>query len=127
MITTILFGVVGAVVGLTFADIDIAPPIPLKHRSAWTHGPLIPALLLLLAGRYPAAWSFVVAFMATYAIHLLCDMFPRRWRGSALINLYPLPWSLPPLLSFLYLGLGVAGSVWVGARVLGYDLGVGGL
>jgi hypothetical protein len=34
--------VIGFIIGLTFADIDLAPPLPLRHRSVWTHSPIIP-------------------------------------------------------------------------------------
>jgi hypothetical protein len=118
----IFWAVIGAIVGLTAADIDLAPPLPLKHRSAWTHGPVIPALALLLVQAYPAAWPFAAAFMATYALHLLMDMFPHKWKGSALINFFPVPFAAPPLLSFLYLLGGVAAAVWVGCKIMGWPL-----
>ena len=117
----VILGIAGAVLGLSFADIDLAPPLPIKHRSAWTHGLPIPLALVWLANTYPAAWSFAGAFLVTYALHLLCDMFPRRWKGSALINLYPVPGSLPALLSFAYLLAGVVASVWFSAQIMGYD------
>lgn len=122
-IVNVFWAIVGAVVGLTAADIDLAPPIPLKHRSAWTHGPVVPAMLLLLVQAYPNTWPFVAAFLGTYAIHLVMDMFPGKWRGSALINLYPVRLSLPPLASFFYLLLGVVACVWVAAdKIMGWPL-----
>lgn len=122
MIQTILLAIAGAILGLTAADIDLAPPIPLKHRSAWTHGPVIPAGALLLQQAYPGSWSFAAAFLGTYTIHLVMDMFPGKWRGSALINLYPIRYSLPPLLSFLYLLAGVLAALWVGSRIMGWPV-----
>jgi hypothetical protein len=98
----VFWAIVGGVVGLTAADIDLAPPLPLKHRSAWTHGPVVPVLAWLLVRSYPSTWPFAAAFLFTYSLYLLFDMFPNSWRGSALINLYPIKLSLPPLLSFLY-------------------------
>ena len=124
MIQTILLAIAGAILGLTPADIDLAPPIPLKHRSAWTHGPVIPAGALPLVRAYPGAWSFAAAFLATYALHLVMDMFPGKWRGSALINLYPIHYSLPPLLSFLYLLAGALTSLWVGSQVMGWTINI---
>lgn len=118
----IFWAIIGAVVGITAADIDIAPPIPLKHCSAWTHGPLVPALVLLLVRAYPAAWAFAVAFMFAFAVHLMMDCFPGRWKGSALINLFPVPMTLPPLLSFLYLVGGVVSAVWVAFRIMDWPL-----
>lgn len=102
----------GAIIGATFADIDLAPPLPLKHRSAWTHGPLVPMAITWLVTSRPDFWWFGVGFLLTFAFHLLADMFPRMWHGSAMINLYPISLSLPPLLSIIYLAAGVAYSVW---------------
>lgn len=118
----IFWAIIGAIVGMTAADIDLAPVFHLKHRSAWTHGPVIPALALLLVQAYPAAWAFAAGFMATYALHMLFDMFPSKWKGSALINLAPVPLNLSPLLSFLYLLGGVGAAVWVGCRIMGWPL-----
>ena len=100
----------GASIGATFADIDLAPPLPLKHRSVWTHGPLVPFVLLWAIGSYPALWWFTIGFLPAFALHLLADMFPKRWHGGAKIKLHPLPGTLPALLSFLYLAAGVAYS-----------------
>lgn len=55
----------------------------------------------------PSQWPFVVCFLVTYGLHLVADMFPASWQGSALINLFPLHLSLPPFLSFLWLAVGV--------------------
>lgn len=113
----------GAIIGFTFADIDLAPPLPLKHRSAWTHGPLVPFGLAWLVTLYPQLWPFAVGFLITYALHLLADMFPSMWRGSALINLYPIGLSLPPILSLLYLAVGIGYTVytWLGLVNLSKD------
>lgn len=97
----------GAIIGATFADIDLAPPLPLKHRSAWTHGPLIPYLVPYLVGLYPILFYFCVGFLPAYSLHLLLDMFPKSWHGGAHINLFPIPFSLPAPLSFIFLGVGV--------------------
>lgn len=113
LIYLIVLGIFGGIIGLTFADIDLAPPLPLKHRSAWTHGPLIPFVMPWLVNAYPTVWPFVVGFLATYAVHLIADMFPGSWRGSALINLHPIPLSLPGPLSFVYLGAGVIYTGWI--------------
>lgn len=53
----------------------------------------------------------MVGFLPTYALHLLADMFPKAWRGSALINTYPLAWTMPGWLSFGFLGVGVYSSI----------------
>lgn len=121
MLVTIITGLIGAILGMSFADIDLAPPLPVKHRSAWTHGLPIPLAVWWLSSQYPAAWSFAGVFLITYALHLLFDMFPRKWKGSALINLYPVPISLPAFISFFYLLAGVVSALWVSALVMGYD------
>lgn len=107
--------VIGAIIGLTAADIDLAPPIPLRHRSAWTHGPIIP--FLLLACQQPLLTWFALGFLPAYIFHLLADMIPKKWRGGALISWYPLGgWRMPAVLSLVWLaaGVGVAGLVWWG-------------
>ncbi|MCL4295246.1 MAG: hypothetical protein KJ077_05940 [Anaerolineae bacterium] len=123
LIYPVLLGIFGAMLGLTFADIDLAPPLPLKHRSAWTHGPLVPVGIGLLVTAYPSTWPFAVGFLATYAMHLVADMFPGSWRGSALINLYPIHGSLPPLLSFVWLagGVGYTFYTWMALISLPVD------
>jgi hypothetical protein len=98
---------IGSTIGATFADIDLAPPLPIKHRSAWTHGPLVPLAMFWTIGLYPVFWWFTVGFLPAFALHLFHDMFPKRWHGGAFIKLYPFPGSLGAVLSFLWL----AGSV----------------
>lgn len=117
VIFTALLAGLGAIIGMTFADIDLAPPLPLKHRSVWTHGPLIPWGIAVGVGMYPWLWPFALGFLASFAIHLLADMFPKSWHGSSMINCYPLKLSLPPLLSFLYLFSGVVFSGWQLAQI----------
>lgn len=112
----VLNGVVaclGFIVGGKFPDVDLAPVFPLRHRSAWTHGPLVPLAAWWLAGAHPLAWWAVAGFLPALALHLLADCWPKSWHGSALIKLYPLPWSLPPFLSFLWIGVGAATTVWL--------------
>ena len=110
-----LAGALGAVIGGTFADIDLAPPIPLRHRSAWTHGPIIPLLLYGTVATVPYILFFAVGFLPAYILHLLADMLPKKWRGGALVSWYPLgAWRMPAVLSLAWLamGVGVAGRVW---------------
>lgn len=59
---------------------------------------------------HPIAPYAIGAFLVTYALHLVADMFPKAWIGSARINTFPLPWSFPGWLSFLWLAAGVYGS-----------------
>ena len=102
----------GASLGLTFADIDLAPPLPLSHRSAWTHGVFIPLALLYISQGNPWARAFSLGFLPLYALHLAYDMFPRAWQSIACISLYPIPGRLPGWLSFLYLWVGLGAALW---------------
>lgn len=101
----------GFVLGGTFADIDLAPPLPVRHRSAWTHGLLVPAALWYMVEQ-PGdnLFWFTVGFLPAYSLHLLADMFPKRWHGSAFISMYPLPATLGAALSFTWLLAGVVAS-----------------
>jgi len=101
----------GFVIGGTFADIDLAPPLPVKHRSAWTHGVLVPVVLYYVMDQPGGQiFWFTVGFLPAYSLHLLADMFPKSWHGSAFINLHPLPGSFGTILSFLWLLAGVVAS-----------------
>ena len=97
---------IGGTIGLTAADIDLAPPLPIRHRSAWTHSPVIPALLWWWTSHSTndEMYWLVIGFLPAFGLHVVYDMFPRAWKGSAKISLHPLPGRLPALLSFLYLG-----------------------
>lgn len=96
----------GFSLGLTMADIDLAPPLPLQHRSAWTHGPFIPLALLFLDQGNGWLRLFSLAFLPGFALHLSYDMFPKAWQGNACISFHPLPGRLSGFFSFMYLWLG---------------------
>lgn len=104
---TIIVILLGFGIGLTASDIDLAPVFPIRHRSAWTHGPIIPALIFFLApvGLWGLFW---LAFLPAYTIHQLRDLTPKKWAGGALIKLYPVRANLGPGLSFAWLALGAA-------------------
>ena len=114
MIVALAFGLGGAV-GMTFADIDLAPPLPLRHRSAWTHSAFV-ALLLVLLREHTAPYWFAVGFLPAHVFHLLRDLLPARWAAGAKISFYPLGnGRLVGALSFLWILLGAAGSlaIWL--------------
>jgi hypothetical protein len=96
----------GALIGIKFADIDLAPVLRIGHRSAWTHGPFTAWLVIYLITPFPWLYWLAVGFLPANAIHLLADMFPRNWKGGAMIKLYPIKRQLSPILSFAWLGLG---------------------
>jgi hypothetical protein len=123
---TVLMVLAGLSLGATMPDIDLAPPLPVKHRSFWTHGPFLPALAMWLAMSSPYWLPFWTAFLPALAIHLLKDMFPKSWSGGALIKLYPLPGNFGPFLSFLYLGAALAATFWAFSKMpfIGVVLGM---
>ena len=97
--------IVGLSLGATAPDIDLAPPLPVRHRSAWTHGPLLPVAVMWLAGLGGAWFWFGAGFLPALALHLVKDMFPKKWHGGAKISWYPLgKWRMNGGLSFLFLG-----------------------
>jgi hypothetical protein len=102
-LTKLLLCLLGAAIGFRLPDIDLAPVLFIRHRSFWTHGPLLPFLAALLATRYPDYRFVAIAFVAGIAIHLLEDAMPKQWRGGAFINLFPIPISLPLILSQCYI------------------------
>ncbi len=114
LISFLLFAF-GAAVGIKFADIDLAPVLRLRHRSAWTHGPLAAYAVLYLMSQYPGGYWFAVGFLPMHAIHLLADMFPRNWKGGAMIKLHPIKRELAPVLSFAWMGFGayISGTKWL--------------
>lgn len=120
-----LLAIFGLAVGIKFADIDLAPVLRLRHRSVWTHGPLIVWLCMWLLTTYPNQWlyCFIVGFLPAHAIHLLADMFPRNWKGGAMIKIDPIRRELAPILSFAWLGYGVyiAAERWL--FITGYAWG----
>ena len=105
MLINIALSILGLWIGLTFADVDLAPVLPIRHRSAWTHGPLVPLIVVSLIGVLP--FYLVAAFLVGNTIHLARDLFPKAWTGGALIKLHPLAITLPPPLSFAWIFLGV--------------------
>lgn len=108
----------GFSMGLTMADIDLAPPLPLKHRSAWTHGPLIPLALWYLDHDDEWFRLFSLAFLPGFALHLCYDMFPKAWRSIACISLHPIPVRIPGVLSFFYMWIGAITALGVEIMLL---------
>lgn len=105
--------IAGAVIGLTIADLDLAPPIPLAHRSFWTHGPLVPAVIVwaVIALAWPWLYWFALGLLPAFALHCAYDMWPKKWVSIAKISLYPIPWRLSGSLSFSVLAASVVASL----------------
>jgi len=113
LIITGLMVFFGFSIGATMPDIDLAPPLPIRHRSLWTHGPTYALIALWIAALYPQTWPFWAAFLPGLIIHLVKDMFPKHWAGGALIKFYPFKGNFGPSASFVFLGLGVISAAWV--------------
>lgn len=111
-IITLASAVAAAYMGYYLPDVDVAPIVPLKHRSAWTHGPLLPLAVLWCAGRWPDYRTAWVCALAGLMVHLIADVSPRKWHGSALVNCFPLPLTLPAPLSFVYIAGSTVVAVW---------------
>ena len=101
--------VFGVKVGVLFADIDLAPPLPIKHRSAWTHSGLF--IVFIGYWNWSGLWQwFFLGLIAGHVIHLAYDCFPKSWQGGATISFYPIPIRLSGVGSFLWLVF--AGVFW---------------
>ena len=79
--------IVGLALGNKFPDIDQDTAL-LVHRSVFTHGPLLPFLLFLVASgiRFAPLRLFAMGFSLGVAFHLSFDLFPKAWQGFALIH-----------------------------------------
>lgn len=130
---------VGLMIGMKIADIDFILPLT-KHRSFLTHGFIFPLTLFALTTEFGqnlleqtlsneisstfekanVVGYFVSGFCLTYAIHLVFDMYPKKWHGIAKIHT-PIG-RMPGLLSWLWLGLGAIGSLYVIFVLLESDL-----
>lgn len=99
-----LYALIGVAFGLIVADADQNLPF-IKHRSALTHGPLLPLLVIAEPLTRPESQYAATGFFLGYAVHLIFDMWPKKWQGIAKIHLIA-SWRMPPLLSFAWLGLG---------------------
>ena len=99
---------VGAAVGVKFADIDQqVPDWLLHHRALLTHGLVVPFLLGLWGWltKHQLARGLTIGFCVTNAVHLSFDLFPRAWWGYALIHIFV--WPLPPVLSWLWIAVSI--------------------
>src|SRR5262249_19735911 len=108
--------IVGAAIGLRFADIDQRIPF-LVHRSILTHGVLIPLLLLYMARKQSAlrdmGWRFfTIGFSLANAVHLSFDLFPNSWDKHALIHIPFFGW-MPALLSIAWIALSILACLYI--------------
>ena len=111
---TLIGLVIGAKIGIKFADIDQQfPEWLLHHRALLTHGAIVPLLLASLSAftQVQMVRGFTIGFCVTNAVHLSFDLFPKAWRGYALIHFFD--WSLPPVGSWLWITLGIVVSLLI--------------
>lgn len=111
---TLIGLVIGAKIGIKFADIDQKfPEWLLHHRALLTHGAIVPLLLASLSAltQIQIVRGFTIGFCVTNAVHLSFDLFPKAWRGYALIHFFE--WPLPPVGSWLWMALGIIGSLLI--------------
>ena len=110
--------VLGAAVGIKFADIDqYVPNILLHHRALLTHGLLASLFLGWMCLRtrhqelHQALRGLTIGFSMTNAVHLSFDLFPRGWWGYALIHIFV--WALPPVLSWLWIASSIVVCIYI--------------
>lgn len=118
--------VVAIRVGLKLPDIDQKVSF-LSHRSLLTHGLLLPLLGLYLARRHldsplSLLWRlFFIGLCVALTVHLGFDLFPRAWRGFALIQipfygrtgaLFSQLWIAASCVAGLYLALRLIRTAW---------------
>lgn len=115
----ILVCLIALTVGYRLPDLDLTPVLPIRHRSAWTHGPLFAFGAVWCANAFPQYALAMVFMLAAITLHLLEDVSPRRWQGSALINCFPLPFSLPAPMSWAYLAASTLITAWAVVAVIG--------
>jgi len=116
LLTFIIGAMFGGAFGLVMADIDQNLPF-IKHRSIFTHGILWPLILFNEPIDTPYVRWVVVGFFSAYAVHLVYDMYPRKWVGIAKIHVLG-KWRLNGLLSWLWLGAGALASLMLVSHLL---------
>lgn len=111
--TLILVTIAALLVGARLPDIDLAPVLPLRHRSAWTHGPVLPLAVAWAVERWLPGYGWpLLALLWGMVGHYVSDLLPKSWRGAARINAYPLAYVAGPVVSWLWLAAGIGACVW---------------
>lgn len=73
--------------GIKLPDWDFK--LGLRHRNILTHSPFITIIFIALYETKTSYFFkyFIVGFSTAIAIHILFDLFPRKWYGGALLKL----------------------------------------
>lgn len=124
---------IGLFLGIKFPDWDRYVP-GLVHRSILTHS-FIPVFLLLwwqakCISPYSPLRLLGIGYAMATAVHLSFDLFPRGWRGFALIHIPGYGWTSPLfsqawLIISILMCLSMVAFVMRGRREL--SLGIGGI
>jgi len=110
--------------GAIMPDYDIIWKKIMPHRFLLTHSIILPGILCIPLVTVEERTTFLVPvyafFLIGYSSHLLGDLMPKAWMGSALISI---PWKnkegkkkMPPKVSFLFLLMN--GLILLGAAVV---------
>jgi len=116
-----IFFATGLAIGWIIPDVDSTVRF-LTHRSIITHSFIWPLILYLVARRAgdpirPRYSALTVGLGLALAVHFCFDLFPRTWRGFALIHvplygrsdvLFSQIWLVVSILICLYLALHLA-------------------
>lgn len=73
--------------GIKLPDWDFK--LKLSHRSILTHSPFITIIFIALYETKRSYFFkyFIVGFSTAMAIHILFDLFPKKWHGGALLKI----------------------------------------
>ena len=93
-----ILGIFSIFIGIKYPDWDFK--FKLKHRSILTHSPIILFIFIyfylekqkgvfhFLSGEKEIGFRyFIIGFAIGMGIHFLYDLFPKGWKGSALLHL----------------------------------------
>ncbi len=110
-----VFVVAGLRCGIVMPDIDQWTNL-LLHRSIITHSPLIPLILFLLALRIRfGLHAFAMGISIGFAVHHAFDLFPKGWKGAALISIPFYGWT-PGLFSWIWIAFSTLACTYLAAR-----------
>jgi len=121
----LILGVFSIFIGIRYPDWDFK--LKLKHRSIFTHSPAILFLFIYLyldkqkgffhffSGEKEVGFRyFIIGFSIGMGIHFLYDLFPKGWKGSALLHVPILnkrirkKWSISLFVVFTIISFGIA-------------------
>ena len=79
--------VVAFFLGIKLPDWDFK--LKLRHRNILTHSPFVTVIFITLYETDTSYFFkyFIVGFSSAIAIHILFDLFPRKWHGGALLKI----------------------------------------